>query len=64
MYQLTVIRHGRTLEALGKNSAVSQMIRLERRERAIGRLRNMRASKRAKAWQAFVLKFRIPDLAR
>lgn len=57
--RLTVIRHGRTIEALGRNSAVGQMIRLERRERATARLANIRASKRSKMWVAFKLRLRL-----
>lgn len=53
---LTTIKHGRTIEVLGRNSAVGLLIRLERRERAIARLANIRASKRAKLWQSFKLR--------
>lgn len=49
--KLTTIKHGRSIQVLGRNSAIGHLIRLSRRERAIVRLDRMRACKRAKFWQ-------------
>ena len=51
---LTIARHGRNLQALGRNRAIELMIMSERRTRAEKRLSRIRASARAKAWQLFV----------